>query len=55
MPKSTKSAKVSTSAVEKIQEESSAHEEFSNSDHEQDPEVFLKPPQAQAVPNMFMP
>ena len=55
MPKSTKSAKASTSAVEKIQEESSTHEESSSPDQEQDPEVFLQPSQAQVVPNMFMP
>ena len=55
MPKLTKSAKVSTGTVEKIQDESSAHEESSSSDQEKDPEVFLQPSQAQVVPNMFMP
>ena len=55
MPKSTKSAKASTSAVEKIQEESSMHDESSRSDQEQDQEVFLQPSQALVVPNMFIP
>ena len=55
MPRTTKSAKASTSAAEKIQDESSAHEESSSSDEEQDPEVFIQPPQAQLLPNMFMP
>ena len=55
MPKSTKSAKLSTSAVEKIQEKSNACEESSSSDQEQDPEVFLQPSQAQVVPDMLMP
>ena len=55
MPRTTKPAKVSTSTTEKVQEESSGHEESSNSDQEQDPEVFLQPSQAQGVPNMFMP
>ena len=54
MPKSTKSAKVSTSIVEKSQDESSAHEESLSSDQEQDPEVFLQPSKAKVVPNMFM-
>ena len=55
MPRTTKTAKASTSATEKVQENSSAHEESSSSDEEQDPEVFLQPPQIQFVPNMFMP
>ena len=40
--------------MEKVQEESSAHEEFSSSDQEQDPGVFFQPSQAQVVSNMFM-
>ena len=55
MPRTTKPAKASTSTVEKIQDESSAHEESSSSGKEQDPEVFIKPSQAQLLPNMFMP
>ena len=55
MPRTTRPAKASTSATEKVQEESSAHEESSGSDQEQDPEVFLQPSQAQVLPNMFMP
>ena len=55
MPTLTKSAKTSTSAVEKIQDKSSIHEESSSSDQEQDPEVFLQPSQTQVVLNMFMP
>ena len=55
MPKSTKSTKASTSTIENIQDESSAHEESSSSDQEQDPEVFLQPSEAQVVPNIFMP
>ena len=54
MSRTTKPAKGFTSAAEKIQDESSAHEEFSSSDLEQDPEVFLQPSQAQILPNMFM-
>ena len=54
MPKSTTSAKASTSTVEKIQDESGTHEESSSSDQEQDPEVFVQPSKAQVVPNMFM-
>ena len=55
MPQSTKLAKASTGAVEKIQDESSTHEVSSSSGQEQYSEVFLQPSQAQAVPNMFMP
>ena len=55
MPRSTKTAKASTSATEKIQDESSAHEESPNSDQEQDPKVFIQPPKARLHPNMFMP
>ena len=50
MPKSTNSAKASTSTVEMVQEESSTHEESSSSGQEQDPEVFLQPSQAPVVP-----
>ena len=39
----------------KIQDESSIYEEYSRSDQEQDPEVFIQPYQAQLLPNMFMP
>ena len=48
MPRTTKSAKASTSATEKIQEESSAHEGSSSSDQEidQDPEVSFHPSRA---------
>ena len=55
MPRTTKPAKASTSATEKIQDESSAHEEFSSSDQEQDPEVFIQPSKAQLLSNMFIP
>ena len=55
MSRSTKSAKASTSTIEKVQEGSRAHEESSSSGQEQDPEVCLQPSQAQVVPNMFMP
>ena len=55
MPRTTKPAKASTSAGEKIQDETSAHEESSSLDQEQDPDVFLQPSQAQILPNMFMP
>ena len=55
MPRSTKTAKASTCATEKIQDESSAHEESSNSDQEHDPEVFIQPSKAQLLPNMLMP
>ena len=54
MPRTTKPAKASTSAAEKIQDESTAHEESSSSDQEQNPEVFIQPSQAQLLPNMFM-
>ena len=54
MPRRTKPAKASTSVAEKIQDESSAHEESSSSDQEQDPEVFIQQSQAQLLPNMFM-
>ena len=55
MPRATKTTKASSSAMEKVQEESNAHEESSSSDQEQDPEVFFHPSQAQVVPSMFMP
>ena len=55
MPRTTKPAKASTSAAEKVQEVSSAHEESSSSDQEQDLEVFPQPSQAQASSHMFMP
>ena len=55
MPKTAKPAKASMSAVEKIQDECSTHEESSSSDQEQDPEVFIQPPKTQLLPNMFMP
>ena len=55
MPRTTTPAKASTSAAEKVQDESSTHDESSSSDQEQDPEAFLQPCQAQVVPNMFMP
>ena len=54
MPRTTKPATASTSAAEKVQDESSTHEESSSSDQEQDPEVFIQPSQAQILPNMFM-
>ena len=54
MPRTRKPAKASTSAAEKIQDESSAHEESSSLDQEQDPEVFIQPSKAQILPNMFM-
>ena len=41
--------------MEKVQEESSIHEESPSSDQEQDPKVFFQPSKAQVVPNMFMP
>ena len=41
--------------MEKIQDESIAHEESSSSDQEQVPEVFIQPSKAQLLPNMFMP
>ena len=41
--------------MEKVQEESSAHEESSTSDQEQDPGVFFQPSQVQVIPNMSMP
>ena len=37
------------------QEDSSEHEESSNSEQEQDPEVTLLPSQAQFISNMSMP
>ena len=40
--------------MDKVQEDSSAHEESSSSDQEEDQEVFLQPSQAKVVPNMFM-
>ena len=55
MLRTTKTIKSSSSVMEKLKEESSAHEESSSLDREQDPEVFFQPSQAQAVPNMFMP
>ena len=55
MPRTTKPAKASTSTTEKVQDESSAHEESSSSDQEQDPEVFLQPSQVQILPSIFMP
>ena len=54
MPRTTKPAKASTNTTEKIQDESSAQEESSRSDQEQDPEVFIQPSQAQVLPHMFM-
>ena len=51
----TKPTKASTSTTEKIQDESSTHEESSISDQEQDPEVFIQPSMAQLLPSMFMP
>ena len=54
MPRTTKPAKDSTCAAEKIQDESSMHVS-SSLDQEQDPEVFLQPSQAQILPNMPMP
>ena len=55
MPRSTKTTKASTSATEKIQDESSAHEESSSSDQEEDPKVFIQPSKAQLLQNMSMP
>ena len=55
MPRSTKTRKASSSLMEKMQEDSSMHEESSSLDQEQDPEVFFQPSQAQVVPNIFMP
>ena len=55
MPRTTKPAKASTSATEKIQDKSKAREESSSSDQEQDPEVFIQPSKAQMLPNMSMP
>ena len=54
MPRTTTPAKASTSTAEKIQDESSTHEESSGSDQEQDPKVFIKPSKAQILPNMFL-
>ena len=55
MPRKTKPTKASTSTVEKIQDESSTHEESSSSDQDQDLEVFIQLSHAQLLPNMFMP
>ena len=55
MLRTTKSAKASTSATEKIQDEASAHEESWSSDQEQDSEVFIQPSKAQLLLNIFMP
>ena len=55
MPGPMEPANASTRAAEKIQDESSAHEESSGSEQDQDPEVFIQPSQAQLFPNMFMP
>ena len=55
MSRTTKAAKASTSAVEKIQDEYSTYEESSSSDQEQDPGVFIESSEAQLLPNMFMP
>ena len=55
MPRTTKTAKASTSTTEKIQDESSTHEESSSSDQEQDPEAFIHPSKTQLHPDMFMP
>ena len=55
MPRTTKPAKASTSAIEKIQDESSAHEKSSSSDQKEDPEVFIQPSKTQLHSNMFMP
>ena len=54
-PKMPRTTKTSSCAVDKDQDYSSAHEESSSSDQEQDSEVFLQPSQAPVVPNMFMP
>ena len=54
MLRTTKPAKASTSTVEKIQDETSIHEESSSSDQEQDPEVFIQPSKTQLLPNRFM-
>ena len=51
MPRTTKAAKASTNTAEKIQDESSTHEESSSSDQEQDPEVFIQPSKAQLLSN----
>ena len=55
MPRPTKAKKASTCAMENVQEESSAHEESTSSNQEQDPEVLIQPSKAHVVPNMFMP
>ena len=55
MPRTTKPAKASTRATERIQNESSTHEESSSSDQEQDIEVFIQSSQEPLLPNMFMP
>ena len=55
MPRTTKQSKASTSRAEKVQDESSAHEESSSSDQEQHPEVFIQPSHSQILQNMFMP
>ena len=54
MPRPNNTAKVCTSTTEKIQDESSTYEESSSSDQDQDPEVFIQPPKAQLLPNMFI-
>ena len=41
--------------MDKDQEDSSAHEESSNWDQEQDQEVIIQPSQTQVVQNMFVP
>ena len=55
MPRTTKPAKASTGAAEKIQDESSEHEESSSSDQIQDPKAFLQTSQTQILPNIFVP
>ena len=54
MPRTTKPAKASLGTAEKVQDESSAHEESSSSDQEQDPEVLIQQSQAQLLPCVFM-
>ena len=54
MPRTNKPAKASTSAAEKIQDESITHEESSSSDQEQDPEVFIQQSQPQLLPKRYM-
>ena len=59
MPRSTKSPQHEECQIDNnlVQEDSSAPEESSSSDHEPDQEVFLQPSQAQPqlIPNMFIP